>query len=422
MKKLILSLVFTCVASPVYAGNPLKVELSGKLDTSVGYVQQKGYFEQIFEGDNKKANFNERIGSRHKSAIVNDTKLDFNISSKSDLGFTYGGLIRLNADTSVNAANNDDVIADRTMIFIEGKPGRLEGGAYKSAAAVMQVSAASMATAAGGIDGKLPKWFGKGPKISGNGVVATGVGAAGQSFGSRYILFPEAPIDCDCLSFTNKVTYYTPKFKGLQAGLSYSPDTAIHGTVAKVQEVPTGGDGANLKDLIDYAITYENKINKNLDYKVGFNGEIAKAKSGPVARKKLKTWELGAIITYKEFSLGGSYSNWGKSATPVVKAAGKKYGAKYWTAGIGYTKGKFATSLTYFKSYRANVYLGKAPDDATLHDNGYNKLEYVSLGGEYKVTNGLLPYVELSKFTAKDSAPVQSNKGYVFIAGTKLTF
>ena len=418
MKKILLIFLIIITAIPGYCADQLEITLGGKVDVQLGYAKQKDLFKYRYHYDDDDI-LEVPIAKRSSYALVNnDTKIELNLNAKSDKGFKYGGKIRFNADTSVDAASNDDVITDRTMIFIESNAGRLEGGAYNSASDRMRVSAVSIAKASGGIDGSFSKWFGKGKRIS-------STNKPSGKFSQRYIVNPELPIDCDCISFTNKVTYFSPKLNGFQIGISYSPDTAIHGTVAKYQAV-TRNTGKGFNNLIDYGVIYENNF-KDLQIKLGLTGEFAKAKKKLITdvdivnRKNLNAWEIGSILTYKEFSIAGSFSDWGKSSTPVTKFNGKKYGAKFWTAGAAYTTKKFGTSLTYFSSKRANVFTAQAPVLAIDQDDKHNKLEYLILSTEYNLAKGLLPYIELGLFKAKDSK-VESNKGYIFLSGLKLSF
>lgn len=376
-----------------------KVTVGGYLDTQVGTIQQKSQFQHLNPGDLT-------TSKRQSSAIVNDTKIDFKISAESKHGFKYGGRIRLNADTSSPASDNDDSIADKTMIFVESKFGRLEGGAYDSASKQMQVSANSIATISDGIDGYVPKWLGK--DINNKGM------------GTRYIIWPELLINCDCLSYTNKVTYFTPKVYGFSAGVSYSPDNAVHGTISKARSIPKR-ENANFRDIFDVGVNYDYKY-KDIEYKFGVIGQFGKAKNLDVARKDLKTYEVGAVVTYKGLSLAGSYSDWGKSATPVVRDTKKKYGSKYWTAGAAYEYSNFKTSLTYMQSYRANVFSANAPSSVAQHDRGHNKAQFAVLGFDYKLAPGFIPYAEVAHFRFRDSNGVPANRGQVYLAGTRLKF
>jgi hypothetical protein len=413
MKKsvlLVVYLVMTILPNVPVSAGPVSLSVGGRTETNIVYVSQKEAFKYKYKYDNEVVT----KGKKNNYGIANETKLEFKANGKSDLGFSYGGKIRMNADTSIDT-QKDDVIADNTMIFIENSYGRLEGGAYDSASSQMKVSGASVAFATGGIDGRFPKWFGKGPhvnsKFEDNG-----------KFSQRYIVYPELPIDCDCIPYANKISYFTPIVNGFQAGISYSPDVAIHGTVYKFHNI-SRKSGKDFKDLFDYGFTYNGKF-KDLAYTIGLTGEIGKAKKSNVTalnRTDLNAWELGAKATYKEFSVAGSYSDWGSSMTPKNKILGKKYGSKYWTAGVAYEKGNFGTSLTYFKSHRASTYTATIPTLTSDHDSAHNKLEYYVLSTQYLLAKGFLPYIELARFKAKDSY-ISGNKGYVALTGIKLAF
>jgi hypothetical protein len=403
MKKILILLAVSLAASNALAtcDEAPKVTLGGYIDTQAGYVIEKKPFQHIDPS-------NPSSPKRDNYGIVNDTKIDIKAEGKSHYGFKYGMRVRLNADTSKDASDNDDNVADKTMMFIESdKYGRFEGGAYDSASRIMQVSAITISASPGSIDGYQQKWF-------------NGKNIDGTSYANKFIKWPELLTNCDCISFSNKVTYYTPKFSGIQIGVSFSPDNAVHGTVSKLKTIPQDED-QNFKNLVDYGVTYENKVN-DVEVKVGFTGQYAKSKSLTIARTNLNSWELGANLTYKSFSLGGSYSDWNKSATPVIKDPNKKYGAGYWTLGAGYRYSDFYTSLTYFRGKRANVYTSGIPATTASHDVGFNRNEYISLSSEYKLAPGFMPYAEVTRFRAKLYGSSPNNSGYVILAGSRLTF
>lgn len=373
--------------------NTPTVTIGGFIDTQAGVRSQRASYD--INDSNQKLN---------NKAITNDTKFDVKVENKTSSGLKYGGYIRLNADTSINAAGDDDFIADRTLLFAETAYGRLEAGAYDSASRQMMTSAQNIAVGAFGINGYMPKWAG----IN----------------GTEFIKWPELMTNCDCISFGNKVTYLTPKYKGFNAGVSYTPDIGVQGTVSKLNATSKNED-LNFRQIVDWGLNYENKFNE-VNYKLGFIGQTGKAKSLTVQRKDLRSWELGAIVSYKGFSIAGSYSDWGKSGTPVVRDAGKKYGAKFWTAGAAYEQNQFRTSLTYMKGYRANAFSKDVPATTVTHVPGYNKTEYISLGADYKMAPGFRPYVEINHFetkrSASDSKGRLGNKGEVYLIGTRISF
>lgn len=399
-KKFMALAILAATPLSVSAKEAMNVKVGGYIDTMYGQSSQSDYFQGVYDEKT-----DARTGTKNRGAIFNDTKVKIEASATTNSGLKYGGLIRLNADTSNNRAP-----ADRTMIFLESaKLGRVEMGSYKSASSGLEVSAKTIAVATGGIDGKVEEFLGKGPKVN------------GRDNDRRFILYPAMPIDCECSSVSNKLTYYTPKIHGLQAGASYTSDTQMIGTVNQYNKINRDSDG-DFKDIINYGLTYENKI-QQVGYKVGLIGEHAQSKGFYVARKDLNIWQLGTELSYQDFKIAGSYSDWGRSATPVKKDPKAKYGAHFWTLGAQYTKGAVSTSITYLNSKKANVFLG--PIDAkntATQDTAHNKFENLVWGVDYKLAPGFTPHAEVARLKTSDSRGVKGPKANVVIVGAKVIF
>jgi predicted porin len=61
-------------------------------------------------------------------------------------------------------------------------------------------------------------------------------------------------------------------------------------------------------------------------------------------------------------------------------------------------------------------------EDVNFSDRSYNKFTNLSLGAEYKLAPGLLPYAEASFFRMKDSIAPTNNNGAIYLTGLRLTF
>jgi len=394
--------------SQTEASSGLKVTLGGSLDTQAGYRSQKKAFNKsAVNGD-----------TLHNGAIVNETKIDLGIEGKAK-ALKYGGKISLYADTSPHYNGNIIRIADTVSTFVESPYGKAEFGNGTSASLQMQISANNIARLPGGINGKAQKWMSE-------FVYLPGATNDYDKFSSHFIKWPVLPIDNEHESAAGKVSYFTPKVYGLQAGVSYVVDSELHGTVAKTQSVAKTAD-KEYKNIIDGAIKYEGKFNE-IELTTALTGQMgdAKRKTAALARNDLRAWELGAMVKYHGFSLAGSYSDWHHTGAPKIKVPGLKYGASYWTAGLGYEQGNLGTSITYFNSRRANINNVHPVADATNPNNkpdvGFNRFELVSLGVDYKLAPGFMPYAEVSVFRTKHKGAALSNKGSIILAGTKLTF
>jgi outer membrane protein OmpU len=401
MRNVLMFLSVTLGAAGAFGAEPLKLTVGGYVDTTAGYTSEKKAFHTVTPGDSTSP-------KRSNSGIVNETRVTFTLENTSPLGFKYGGLIKINADTSRDPNDKDDNVGNRTMLFVESaKYGRLEGGAYDAVSRKMLVSANSVGVANGGINGYMNHWI-------------NSKNIDGTKYSEKFVKWPELLTNCDCIPFPNKVSYYTPKVGGFQVGASYTPDSGVHGTVTELKSTVKQED-QNFKNIVDYGVTYENKY-QGADFKVGLVGQVGKSKTLSIARKGLNAWEIGASIGYNGFKVVGSYSDWRNSATPSVKDANKKYGAKYWTAGAEYKIDKLTTSVSYFNGKRANVFATGIPATTASHDKGFNRNQYVVVGTSYKLAEGFLPYAEVSRFKTKLHSANANNSGYVILGGTELAF
>ncbi len=428
---LVASFAATAYAADSSEGGP-QVTLGGSLDTQLGYAQQKKQFRHSVPGDTKKSKLNNH-------SLVNDAKLSLKIVGEADAGFKYGAEIKLNADTSkakeefYDGAHSSK--AQQTMGYVEGGFGRFVMGNYTGVTETMQVGASTIARATGGVNGDARYWWNN---ISGatkgalgwdeNGMPKIISVNAGLPTSARFLEAPTLPTNE--LGFAGikgknagKISYYTPSFSGFMFGVSYTPDLGSYGTIANAKTVTssTVTTGApKFKNIWEGGLYYENVFDQ-FGVKASLTGETGTAKkinNGVDLSKKYRTlraYEAGLNVSYMGFTVGGSYGDWGKSM--LTKESNAK-GTKYWTAGAGYEYGPFGVSLTYANTQRG-----------VLANAKKNKLELISLGLDYKLAPGFMPYAEATYFKNKDRAvdaitkeAVGSNKGAVFLLGSKLQF
>jgi outer membrane protein OmpU len=415
MKKLALTVSLIAISTTALAKD-MKVDLYGKLDTQFGYRQQKGPFkyDSASYGNGKLDNY----------GIVNDSKLGFSAAGKLNNGVEYGAIIEINSDTSKDSTREESRIGKKTMFYMQNaRLGKLEAGAGNAGASgTMQVSANKIARGAGGIKGAATKWINKKYPVPTLGTA---------DFDKEFIKWPTLPTDCNYDDNASKLSYYTPVFSGFQLGVSYTPNLDHTGTVSDINSpaAPTSDMAAaaveKFKNVGQVGISYATKIN-DFDIKTSFTAENAKSFGTTPARHGIEAWEVGAVVGYKGFSVAGSYSDWKKTGAPRDAVSGKKYGGGYWTAGASYTKDQFGVSATYFQSKTANLFTSDENISAYSAKGALvsksNKFEILSIGADYTVVKGLMPYAEVSFFKAKHATAVVNNKGTIYLVGTKLTF
>lgn len=375
MKKILLgtTALVSLFAGSAFAQGPA-VTLGGS------YEFQAGYVDQDFDTTNP---------NNRDVKFQNNTRVDVRAEGKTDNGLTYGADVRLQADlTGPSDANG--LNAERTYLFAESGFGRLELGSNVDAAAALRVDASTLARATGGIDGN---WY--------DYADLTGVGGSGLPGGIatdvKFITSPNLPTEHirGLTSNATKITYYTPRFAGVQFGASFTPDQGDAGTAAGF----TGKIGTDYEDVFNLGLNYAAQYDQ-ISVKAAATGEFGQNESS--AMEDLEAYNVGALVSFAGFGLAGSYGDWQESGQLVAATSGE---SDYWTAGAGYEQGPFGISVTYLDS-----------------DLGDNELELVSFGADYQAAPGLVPYVEVNVFDTDEAGTPIDNSGTVVLAGAELTF
>ena len=397
-----------------------KVTIGGYANFEAGYVSDDlDGFETATQAGNK----------QRPQAFRDDTQVDFKIDGKNDAGLGYGGEIDLLADTSADAQDRG-YNASKTFVFLSGdKWGRFEMGSEVGAEGTMGVDAGTIARATGGIDGDWNYFANAADQYLARSVLPLAYGNMQPSSGANFTGdHSEENI--------NKVTYYTPRFVGVQLGVSYEPDETNRGQGSLGSftngTAPAGVDrstgNAGLADNIwSGGINYDNKFG-DVGVTLSATGEYGGAQTdylGGHTYEALKAWNAGAKATYMGWSLAGSYGSWGRSLTTADSGSKDTW---YADAGIAYEYGPFGASVTYMHSQfdcgNGTENLGNTTNCAA-GDAGKNKFDDVSAGVDYKLAPGLTPYAEVTWYKENSSstdAISLDNKGVVGIVGTQLNF
>jgi len=338
-------------------------------------------FQAGFTGEDNDANL--RAGS-----FRSDNVITVRVAGKSDAGLGYGAGIDLEADTSDNA-DSAGVNSERTFVYVDGSWGKLQGGSDYGVTKTMKVDAASIARGTGGIDGDFSYFV---SSTTGN-VFATP---------DLFLDYGSGQLGNESSQAINKISYYTPRFAGFQAGISYLFDTTGGDRGQSLSRADnTAGEAEN---VILGALSYEGKFS-NVGVNVAATGEFGNAEGS--ANEDLRSYQLGAKVSYMGASLAGSYGNLGDSLR--TKGTASDSSNYFWTVGGAYETGPFGASVTYLKSN---------------YDNGStnNKFSNLSLGVDYKVAAGLTPYVEVDFVKIDPTGTANDNDATVFLLGTQLAF
>ncbi len=435
MKKILLGTTTLIGAATLFAGAAFaetpKVTVGGYANFEAGYM------DDDIRGASS-AGHTPTLGTaarQRPQAFRSDTQVDVKIDGKNDAGLGYGGEIDLLADTSADVQNRG-VNSSKTFIYTDGGWGRFELGSNVGADGTMKVDAGTIARATGGINGdwtyfgnassqflamsSLPLAYGY---IGGEAANVTGAASANNLTGDH----SEENI--------SKVTYYTPRFYGVQVGVSYLPDETNRGqgrgSFVGVVPNPSGPDRTNrhaglAQNIWTGGVNYDNKFG-DFGFTAAATGEWgnAEVQTPGVKYENLAAWNAGAKLTYMGWSFAGSYGDWGNSNS-VSTAQSKD--TWYWDVGVAYEYGPFGASVTYLNSQfdcgKLASVLGSTGNCGTAGagSTGKNKFYSVSGGVDYKLAPGLTPYAEFTYYDQNAAVSVNDNKGYVGIVGTQLNF
>lgn len=438
MKKLLALLSISCFAYSAIASTLEPTVVTTSADTKIkleGFLGfQAGYSNQ------NKLKSSEKLLSDNKKKMAFYTEAAFFATISQEFNdVTAGAKLVLQPTTKPKTSTG----YNGSHIFLETRHGKIEAGSPYDAGAKMRVTGYSIIAATG------TNWS-KYIKLDGGNMKYNNQKPDFDSCDSFYMEDFTNRFDHshDKTEAARKISYYTSKMEGFQAGISYTPDTANTGgnldintnsgpfgfsksktgiTVVKLQEngiaTKTFRINQNVKDGISAAISYEHQLTDEFAVKVAVSGEYGKASRKMVEMdpeetkilaeyklSDLKAYNLGAILTYGNFSCAASYGSLGKSLTSKeYHKVGRD--TRYYNGAIAYGQGPIKTSLSYFKSSRYK-----------------NTVDTVSLGTEYKITPGLLPYAEIAYVTVKGKpvyyteAPNKKTRGTVALLGAKLKF
>ena len=387
-----------------------KMSVDGSINGQFANTSQKEAFRYQNPSDTTK----NKLGNNN---ISTDAYFNFNIKGEVKDGLKYGGLIKLNANTSKSKKEmylngKDPSVAEQVMAFLESGYGRVEVGNYTGISESMKVNAGTFASATGGINGDA-QYYWNAKTIDNKDTKSQFVQTAN---------LPTNELGTFGLRGANaaKLNYYTPEFSGFRFGASFIPNTKAFGTASETTQILK--DKVGFKNVFEAGLSYATEV-KNVGVKFAVVSQFGKNQkvtpgTGSTAdqnHKNLRAYEVGTNLSYKGFTVGGSYGNWGKY--DVVENSASEYGkTSYWTAGVGYANGPISASLTHLQSKKGTTVNKKS---------AYNKLRNTVLGVDYKLAPGVLPYVEFASFKmnqASQAKPEDNNKGNIIMTGIKLNF
>jgi len=364
MKKAFLLGTSALVAAGLFAGSAHAGEA---IDVKVG-----GFMNQWFGYSDNDIDNVQDFDQWSNSEII------FKGQTQLDNGLKVGLNVQLEANSTADQI-------DESYAFVEGSFGRFLIGSENDAGYLMHVAAPNVGLPIN--DGDVDQFI----------LNPTGSSIDQTVFGSTYIT-PAGDDD------GQKITYFSPRWNGLQLGVSYLPDVD-----------PTGGDRNTL--VLDTA-SYTDGFSVGLNYTNTFNAFDVAASAGyyhagapdVAGLDDFKGFNVGLNLGYGGFTFGGSYAD----IMDGVAAGTTTTEGQAFDIGLAYEFGDMGASLTYFHGESEADTLVSADDE---NDSYVGSLRYNL--GEGVAVIGSVGYTE---FEGEVVGTGDDNDGWYITSGLALRF
>lgn len=219
--------------------------------------------------------------------------------------------------------------------------------------------------------------------------------------------------------FSDKIAYYTPRFNGFQAGVSYAPEfNRTNGGAAKTAFAQAADNTAfEQSERLEVAANYEGSFWNGVGLKVGGGyGHANLEAQDNVENEDQNAWNLGAHFSYLGWTFGGGYiwdDNGQEYTAGALHADGE---TEAWNAGVTYDWGPWRAGVSYLNK-QTEVIRTVVGDD---------EFDRWVIAGAYKVAPGVDLGATL-QFHDYDTAtpagnPLGNNEATVVTVGTTVNF
>ena len=354
------------------------------------------------------AYYDDDVPGRTSREFELETEIVVRADGKADNGLLYGAKVEL--QNSTPDFGTTGVGVDEASVYLSAAPGAASNSVISTAPPIpwrsmLRWSASSRSTA-------TPTIFWPSSRMA--------FLSASQPIGSMV----QAPDSGDA----TKVMYLTPRFAGIQAGISYATQDG--------SECPERGrlqDRRRLQGLLGSGCELHGRVRGLLRRRQRHRQHRDRQDIGIVGGPTLEdfwAWQAGAQVGYGGFKFGGGYIDAG-DYNAVSGVPGSSGDSTVWHVGVSYTAGPVAVGLTYadaegFKS-------GPSFDETTLAPSvGTYATSYKTYGGgvAYTIAPGFVVQADLMYVDedlrnvdlATGAAATTSNEGYVAVLSTRLDF
>jgi predicted porin len=316
--------------------------------------------------------------------FITDNEIIVRVSDKLDNGLAWSLKVELEANTDDGSSDpTDSSTADEVTLTLSGSWGQLFFGSDDGPTDTMKTGAsrALRDVGSGGTGGDWRRWV--------NWTTAT----------TRVWSNSE---DVRDTSDATKIAYITPRFAGLQAGVSFSPSRDEEGRFRDQ-------DNDNSEQSFwEGGINYDQKFDQ---FRINLAAVGSLADNENDLREDTRSWHVGALVSFGGFKVGAGYGSDGSRGLPKTASNGDTIG---WDVGVGYNLGAWDFGIGYFRTEAGNI-----------NASGDHVLQVATIGATYDLGNGLTTYIEGVWFdvdSALNNTTSFDNDGLALITGIGVEF
>ncbi|MEB3702968.1 Porin [Candidatus Bealeia paramacronuclearis] len=338
---------------------------------------------------------------------MDDTSLKFALDGTTDYDMDYGAVIIVNGDTeqvSGELTTYDKTIKE-SYVWAGGTYGRIITGDTDGVESMMAFGGADPLGGTGGFDGTFDRALNP---VTGTITTVDLVGSTGKA---------------------TKITYQTPRFYGLQAGVTFTPQNNHLGEAKANTSRDYGSDvvlGPVDRRNIAGAINFQNEFENGLQLNASLTGIFAKTQpeftgaqwfltdvngvivsQGSGNQKNTASYAIGGGLSYKDFEFGIEFGDNGKSheiKDLAAKTKGVHKNAGWFiNTGVAYTYGPTKVSFGYMYAKRNGLGLnGTVQNNNVNYFKAKNRTNIFTFSVDQKLSAGAGIYFEYAHYDMKN--------------------
>jgi len=399
--------------TPVLALPQLKI--SGQTSFNNWFFNNQ---QKIVPGDPKNNPWTRRGYGRGQLFTVDDTRIKFTVEGKTDPGMEYGMVVTLDGDV------DGSKLAREAYLFFGGTWGKVYAGNTYGVQSTMAFGGWDQWGGTTFMDGNLERVV--------NFTTGTlhSVNLVGDS------------------NRDTKLSYLTPRWNGLQLGVSYTPRSEHRGEQGINPITSTSGSKKKPFDTDNIAsgLNFIHKFCNGFEMALSAASIFAKSRpeyQGAPRRKNIASFSFGGTFSYENIGFSAEYGNNGNSR----ELAGQNLSnaGQFVDFGLSYTWGATKFSTGYYYGWRNALGALNPSPAAVLTSPAIRQkatTNAIAAAIDHKLAPGLGVYFEYANILMKNpaataeanrlnaqlapsgqfTAPVTNNRANAFIIGSRLVF